>query len=135
MTDIPAEVFETVARDALHELATDPNRRALDALAGTDVLIPAMSGICYTSGRSRFVRFVLPVVESVNSAPAVHVFTSEERLFRAFPLVPCYRPVTLRQLAAHWPTEEVVLVIDAGHEDSLTLSAHEAQGFLARCLV
>ncbi|MCW7943215.1 hypothetical protein AAW14_14490 [Streptomyces hygroscopicus] len=135
MTEIPSEVFETVARDALHELATAPNCKALGALAGCDVLIPAVSGICYTSGRSGFVRFVLPVVESVNSAPAVMVFTSEERLFRAFPYVPCYRPVTLRQLAAHWPTDEVVLVIDAGDEDSLTLSAHEAQWFLARCLV
>ncbi|MGW7261373.1 hypothetical protein [Streptomyces sp. NPDC054834] len=61
---------------------------------------------------------MLPVVESVNSAPAVNVFTSGEQLFRAFPQVPCYRPGTLRQLAAHWPTGEVVLVIDAGHEDS-----------------
>ncbi|WP_159006865.1 hypothetical protein [Streptomyces sp. NRRL S-813] len=49
--------------------------------------------------------------------------------------MPCYRPVTLRQLAAHWPTDDVVLVIDAGDEESLTLSAREAQWFLAHCLV
>src|SRR5262249_29922933 len=101
MTEIPAEGFETVAGESLHELATAPNCRALGTLAGCDVLIPAVSGICSSSGRSGFVRFVLPVVEYVNSAPAVMVFTSEERLYRAFPHVPCYRPVTLRQLAAH----------------------------------
>ncbi|MFE9649307.1 SseB family protein [Streptomyces sp. NPDC006365] len=134
MTEIPAELFEAVARDALRDLARVPDSRALEALAGCDVLIPAVSGIRYTRGRSEFVRFVLPVIESVNFAPAVMVFTSEERLREAFPQVPCYRPVTLRQLAAYWPTDEVVLVIDAGNEDSLTLSAHEARWLLARCL-
>lgn len=65
------------------------------------------------------------------------MFTSEERLFRAFPQVPCYRPVTLRDLASRWPTDEVVLVIDAGDEDEdeLTLSAHRARWLLGRCLV
>jgi len=135
MTEIPPEVFEAVARDALRDLATAPSSRALEALAGCDVLVPAVSGIRYTHGHSEFVRLVLPVVESVNDAPKVMVFTSEQRLNRAFPQVPCYRPVTLRQLAAHWPTDEVVLVIDAGDEDSLTLSAHEARWLLARCLV
>ncbi|WP_316741318.1 SseB family protein [Streptomyces sp. MK7] len=135
MTEIPAEVFETVARGALHELATAPSRGALEALSGCDVLIPAVSAICYTSGRGGSMRFVLPVVERMNAAPAVMVFTSEERLLRAFPCVPCYRPVTLRQLAAHWPTGAVVLVIDAGDEESLTLSAREAQWFLAHCPV
>src|SRR5690349_17316392 len=110
MTEIPAEVFETVARDALHELATAPHREALRVLAACDVLIPAVSAVCYTSGRAGCVRFALPVVESVDSAPAVMVFTSERRLFRAFPQVTCYRRVTLRQLAAHWPTDKVVLV-------------------------
>ncbi|MGW3119005.1 SseB family protein [Streptomyces sp. NPDC001107] len=135
MTEIPAELFEAVARDALRDLGRAPDRLALEVLSGCDVLIPAVSGIRYARDRSEFVRFVLPVVESVQDAPAVMVFTSEERLLRAFPQVPCYRPVTLRQLAAHWPTDEVVLVIDAGDEDSLTLSAHEARWLLARCLI
>ncbi|MCI3269639.1 SseB family protein [Streptomyces cylindrosporus] len=135
MTEIPAEVFEAVARDALRDLATAPDSRALEALAGCDVLIPAVSGIRYTRGRGEYVRLVLPVIEGLNDAPKVMVFTSEERMLKAFPQVPCYRPVTLRQLAQHWPTDEVVLSIDAGHEDSLTLSAHEARWFLARCLV
>jgi len=95
MTEIPAEVFEAVARDALRDLATNPDARALEALAGCDVLIPAVSGIRYTRDHSEFVRFVLPVVESVNDAPAVMVFTSEERLLRAFPCVPCYRQAAL----------------------------------------
>ncbi|MEU6252341.1 SseB family protein [Streptomyces sp. NPDC047043] len=134
MNEIPAELFEAVARDALRDLATAPDRGALEALSGCDVLIPAVSGIRCTRDRSEFVRFVLPVIESVNDAPKVMVFTSEERFLSAFPQVPCYRPITLRQLAAHWPSDEVVLVIDAGHEDALTLSAHEARWLLARCL-
>ncbi|MEU6219765.1 SseB family protein [Streptomyces sp. NPDC047022] len=135
MTEIPAEVFETVARDALHELGSAPDLRALEALAGCDVLIPAIGGIRYTRNRSELVRLVLPVIESVDEAPAVMVFTSEERLFRAFPQVSCYRPVTLRDLASRWPTNEVVLVIDAGDEDELILSAHKARWLLGRCLV
>ncbi|WP_405582667.1 SseB family protein [Streptomyces sp. NBC_01092] len=135
MTEIPAEVFESVARKALEDLSTAPDLRALEALAGCDVLIPAIGGIRYTSHHSELVRLVLPVIESVDDAPAVMVFTSQERLFRAFPQVPCYRPVTLRDLASHWPAHEVVLVIDAGDEDELTLSAHKARWLLGHCLV
>ncbi|MXM62831.1 SseB family protein [Streptomyces sp. HUCO-GS316] len=135
MTEIPAEVFASVARKALEDLAAAPDLPALEALAGCDVLIPAIGGIRYTRNSSELVRLVLPVVESVSDAPAVMVFTSEERLFQAFPLVPCYRPVTLRDLASRWPTDEVVLVIDAGDEDELTLSAHHARWLLGRCLV
>lgn len=135
MAEIPAEVFETVARDALHDLGNAPDLRALEALAGCDVLIPAIGGIRYVRDRSEFVRLVLPVIESVSDLPAVMVFTSEERLLRAFPQVHCYRAVTLRDLASRWPTDEVVLVIDAGDEDELTLSAQKARWLLGRCLV
>jgi hypothetical protein len=135
MTEIPAEVFEAVAREALRDLAGVPDLRAWEALAGCDVLIPAIGGVRYAHGRAEFVRLVLPVVESVRRAPAVMVFTSEEALLRAFPQVPCYRRVTLNQLAAHWPTDEVMLVVDAGGENSLTLSAPEARRLLAGCSV
>ncbi|MEV6054254.1 SseB family protein [Streptomyces sp. NPDC052107] len=135
MTEIPAEVFELVARKALQDLSTAVDLSAMDALAGCDVLIPAIGGIRYTRDRSELVRLVLPVIESANDAPAVMVFTSEERLLRAFPQVPCYRAVTLRDLASRWPSDEVVLVIDAGDEDELTLSAHNARWLLGRCLV
>lgn len=135
MNEIPAEVFESVARKALQDLSTAVDLRALEALAGCDVLIPAIGGIRYTRDRKELVRLVLPVIESANDAPAVMVFTSEERLLRAFPQVTCYRPVTLRDLAFRWPTDEVVLVIDAGDEDELTLSAHRARWLLGRCLV
>ncbi|MFB6638063.1 SseB family protein [Streptomyces chartreusis] len=108
--------------------------RALEALAGCDVLIPAIGGLRYTGDRSELVRLVLPVIESACDVPAVMVFTSEE-LLRAFPQVPCHRPVTLRDLASRWPSDEVVLVIDAGDEDELTLSAHRARRLLGRCLV
>ncbi|WP_330355401.1 SseB family protein [Streptomyces chartreusis] len=117
--------------------------RALEALAGCDVLIPAIGGLRYTGDRSELVRLVLPVIESACDVPAVMVFTSQERLLRAFPQVPCHRPVTLRDLASRWPSDEVVLVIDAGDdagdededEDELTLSAHRARRLLGRCLV
>ncbi|MFE6939968.1 SseB family protein [Streptomyces chartreusis] len=132
---IPAEVFESVARKALEDLSTAVDLRALEALAGCDVLIPAIGGIRYTGDRSELVRLVLPVIESACDVPAVMVFTSEERLLRAFPQVPCYRAVTLRDLASRWPSDEVVLVIDAGDEDELTLSAHRARWLLGRCLV
>ncbi|GLW46529.1 hypothetical protein Stsp02_21910 [Streptomyces sp. NBRC 14336] len=135
MTEIPAEVFASVARSALHDLSSSADLPALEALAGCDVLIPAIGGIRYLRDRTELVRLVLPVVESVQGAPAVMVFTSEERLLDAFPLVPCYRPVTLRDLAGRWPSDDVVLVIDAGHEDELTLSAHRARWLLGRCLV
>ncbi|NUP63374.1 MAG: SseB family protein [Nonomuraea sp.] len=135
MTEIPAEVFASVARKALQDLSTAPDLRALEALAGCDVLIPAIGGIRYTPSSSELMRLVLPVVESVNDAPAVMVFTSEERLYAAFPQVPCYRPVTLRDLASRWPSKEVVLVIDAGDDDELTLSAHKARWLLGHCLV
>ncbi|MET8451881.1 SseB family protein [Streptomyces sp. NPDC005209] len=135
MTEIPAEVFEAVAREALRDLATAPDSRAPAALAGCDVLIPAIGGIRCTRGRAEFVRLVLPVIERVHDDPAVMVFTSEEEILRAFPQVPCYRPVTLRQLAAHWPTDEVMLVIDAGCEEALILSARDARRLLAGCVV
>ncbi|UXY30704.1 SseB family protein [Streptomyces sp. HUAS TT20] len=131
MNEIPAEVFEAVAREALRDLAGAPGLRAWEALAGCDVLIPAIGGFRYARGRAEFERLVLPVVESVRRAPAVMVFTSEEALLRAFPQVPCHRRVTLCQLAAHWPADEVMLVIDAGGENSLTLSAAEARRLLA----
>lgn len=92
MTEIPAEVFESVARKALEDLSTAPDLRALEALAGCDVLIPAIGGIRYTSHHSELVRLVLPVIESVDDAPAVMVFTSQERLFRAFPRCPATGP-------------------------------------------
>ncbi|MFJ3303657.1 SseB family protein [Streptomyces sp. NPDC086549] len=135
MTEIPAEVFEAVAREALRDLAEAPDPRVWEVLAGCDVLIPAIGGIGCSDGRTEFVRLVLPVVESVRRAPAVMVFTSEEELLRAFPQVPCYRCITLGQLAAHWPADEVVLVVDAGGEDSLTLSAPQARRLLAGCPV
>src|SRR5205814_1169894 len=64
MTEIPAELFEAGARDALRDLGRAPDRLALEVLSGCDVLIPAVSGIRYTRDRSEFVRFVLPVIES-----------------------------------------------------------------------
>ena len=80
MTEIPAEVFESVARKALEDLSTAVDLRALEALASCDVLIPAIGGLRYTGDRSELVRLVLPVIESACDVPAVMVFTSEERL-------------------------------------------------------
>ena len=52
MTDIPPEVFEMVAQDALNELAGGSGgAMAVKALAGCDVLLPAQSGFRYRAGR------------------------------------------------------------------------------------
>ncbi|MXM66113.1 hypothetical protein GR925_22355 [Streptomyces sp. HUCO-GS316] len=92
MTEIPARGLRIGGAEGSGR-STAPDLPALEALAGCDGLIPAIGGIRYTRNSSELVRLVLPVVESVSDAPAVMVFTSEERLFRAFPaatgLSPC----------------------------------------------
>jgi hypothetical protein len=61
------------------------------------------------------------------------VFASLAR--KALQDLSAYGPVILRDLASRWLSNEVVLVIDAGDEDELTLSAHTARWLLGRCLV
>ena len=83
---------------------------------------------------SELVRLVLPVIGKRQRRPRGHgLHLGGTRLLRAFPQVPCSRPGTLRDLASRWPSDEVVLVIDAGDEDELTLSARNARWLLGRC--
>ncbi|MFE7170415.1 hypothetical protein [Streptomyces sp. NPDC057616] len=51
MTEIPAEVFASVARKALQDLSTAPDLRVLEALAGCDVLIRRATKWCSSSTR------------------------------------------------------------------------------------
>ncbi|MEV6942510.1 hypothetical protein AB0N07_11005 [Streptomyces sp. NPDC051172] len=64
MTEIPPEVFETVAYDALREPADGTGGAvALEALTGYDVLLPALVGFHCPAGRPELGHLLLPTLE------------------------------------------------------------------------
>src|SRR5690606_41003683 len=78
---------------------------ALDALAGSDVLIPvpddAGDGEAADPGA-----VALPVLEQPGGTQVVPVFTSETEMAGLLPFVSRYRLVPLGALAAQWPAED-----------------------------
>ncbi|GGX75280.1 SseB family protein [Streptomyces minutiscleroticus] len=105
---------------------------ALDALAGSEVLVPVpedAEDAALTDPRT----VALPVLEEDGREPRVPVFTSEVRLAEVLPSVSRYRVVPLGTLAAQWPAVDApALTIDASSPHGLTLASDEVRTLLAR---
>ncbi|MBD0841533.1 MULTISPECIES: SseB family protein [unclassified Streptomyces] len=122
----------TPARRALDALAdNNEDRGALEALAGSDVLVPvpddAGDGDAADPGA-----VALPVIERPDGDPVVPVFTSEPAMAELLPFVGRYRLVPLGALASQWPADELSLTIDAGSPHPLTLTSEGVRTLLAR---
>ncbi len=110
-----------VVQQALHQLAS--NREdvvALGTLAASDVLLPVPENAPTPDGDEQ-TGITLPVYEQGDGIRLVPVFTSEERMARALPQVHSYRTVPLAVLGRGWPADDLVLSIDAGSPDTLTV--------------
>ncbi len=113
---------DNTAQAALHQLSGDnADEAALSALARSEVLLPDPSPAGPEDDGSREVQ--LPVFEQTDGAKLVPVFTSEDRLAQALPEIQRYRTVQLALLGTNWPSDDLVLAIDAGATDGLTFSA------------
>src|SRR5690606_1499801 len=117
------------ALDALTQNTEDA--AALDALAGSDVLIPvpddAGDGAAADPGAA-----ARPVRRPPGGTQAVPVFTSETGMAGLLPFVSRSRLVPLGALAAQWPAEELSLTIDGSSEHRLTLTSEGVRTLLAR---
>jgi len=64
----------------------------------------------------------LPVYEQEDGKQLVPVFTSETRMAEALPSTRRYRLVQLAALSGAWPSDELILSIDTGNPDALSIS-------------
>ena len=113
------------AQRALHEIANgSENVIALSTLAVSEVLLPVPGIDEYPGGAEpeppREIQ--LPVYEQEDGRQLVPVFTSESRMADALPSTQRYRLVQLAALGGAWPSDELILSIDTGNEDSLSIS-------------
>jgi hypothetical protein len=112
----------TPAGAALHRLAVDnEDVSALGALATSDVLVPDVSDPAKDNGDARVVK--LPVAEQPDGRQFVPTFTSERRLVDALPSVGRFRRVPLAVLLRMWPSDELMLAVDPGTAEGITLPA------------
>lgn len=129
MTD-DANDGTTRAGNALHRLALDhDDPTALGALATSDVLVPDVSDPARDNGDARVVR--LPVAEQPDGQQFVPTFTSERRLVDALPSVGRYRRVPLAALLRTWPAGDLMLAVDPGTEEGITLPAEGVRALAA----
>lgn len=132
MTDMPQQSPDgnaSPAQQALTTLAgTSDDVAALDTLAASDVLVPVPAG---AQDPEQPDQVMLPVIEQ-DGEHQVPVFTSEPRLAQALPGVENYLKIPLGVLAARWPSDDVMLTIDAGVPEALTLPAEGVRTLLAR---
>ena len=119
-----AEALTTLARDA-----TDTD--ALDALAGSDVLVPVPDDATEEDAANPNA-VALPVLEQPDGEETVPVFTSETEMADLLPFVSRYRIVPLGALASQWPTSDLTLTIDAASPHGLTLNSEGVRTMLAR---
>ncbi|MET9444292.1 SseB family protein [Streptomyces sp. NPDC006610] len=117
------------ALDALVENTED--RAALDALAGSDVLIPVPDDVPEEDATDP-TALALPVLEEPGGRPVVPVFTSELEMAELLPFVSRYRMVPLGALASQWPSDDLSLTIDASSAHGLTLTSDGVRSLLAR---
>ncbi|MFI0719225.1 SseB family protein [Streptomyces sp. NPDC021224] len=111
------------AQRALHEIATgSENVVALSTLAVSDVLLPVPGTDEQPSGAELPREIQLPVYEQDDGRQLVPVFTSETRMAEALPTTRRYRLVQLAALSGAWPSDELILSIDTGNADSLSIS-------------
>jgi hypothetical protein len=131
--EIPAnDQNATPARQALDALAVNTeDSRALDTLAGSEVLVPVPDDASQEDDRDPGA-VALPVLEQPDGDPVVPVFTSEVEMAGLLPFVSRYRLVPLGALASQWPADDLSLTIDAGSEHPLTLTSEGVRSLLAR---
>ncbi|TLS43313.1 SseB family protein [Streptomyces montanus] len=104
---------------------------ALDALAGSEVLVPVPDDADDDTAADP-TTVALPVLEQDGETPLVPVFTSELRMAELLPYVSRYRVVPLGALASQWPTGDLSLTIDASSPHGLTLNSEGVRTLLAR---
>ncbi|GGM08457.1 hypothetical protein GCM10010129_60480 [Streptomyces fumigatiscleroticus] len=122
----------TPAQQALDVLAENTgDAAALDALAGSDVLIPVPDDVSEEDVANPDA-VALPVLEQPGGRPVVPVFTSELEMIELLPFVSRYRLVPLGALAAQWPADDLSLSIDASSEHCLTLTSEGVRTLLVR---
>ncbi|MGW0080949.1 SseB family protein [Streptomyces sp. NPDC003393] len=131
--DTPAhDNTPTLAQRALDVLAENAeDTAALDALAGSDVLIPVPDDVSDEEATNPSA-VALPVLEQPGGVPVVPVFTSELEMSELLPFVSRYRMVPLGALASQWPAEDLSLTIDASSPHGLTLTSEGVRTLLAR---
>lgn len=114
------------AQRALHEIASgSENVIALSTLAVSEVLLPVPAVDDYPEGveGAEMPREIqLPVYEQEDGRQLVPVFTSETRMAEALPTTRRYRMVQLAALSGAWPSDELILSIDTGNADALSIS-------------
>ncbi|MCL2554915.1 MAG: SseB family protein [Actinomycetia bacterium] len=114
------------AQRALHEIAHgSENVVALSTLAVSEVLLPVPGVDEYPDGAggAELPREIqLPVYEQDDGRQLVPVFTSESRMAEALPATRRYRLIQLAALSGAWPSDELILSIDTGSDDALSIS-------------
>jgi hypothetical protein len=126
MTDINSDGALPPAQRALHEIAQgSENVIALSTLAVSEVLLP-VPGVeelpAGVNGAELPREIQLPVYEQEDGRQLVPVFTSETRMADALPSTRSYRLVQLSALSGAWPSDELILSIDTGSPDALSIS-------------
>ncbi|MBM9507075.1 SseB family protein [Actinacidiphila acididurans] len=127
MTDINPDGALPPAQRALHEIAHgSENVVALSTLAVSEVLLPVPGVDEYPesmgSGAELPREIQLPVYEQEDGRQLVPVFTSETRMAEALPTTRRYRLIQLAALSGAWPSDELILSIDTGSPDALSIS-------------
>lgn len=126
MTDINPDGALPPAQRALHEIAHgSENVIALSTLAVSEVLLPVPAADEFPEGvdGADLPREIqLPVYEQEDGRQLVPVFTSETRMAEALPSTHRYRLVQLAALSGAWPSDELILSIDTGSPDALSIS-------------
>ncbi|OIJ98435.1 SseB family protein [Streptomyces colonosanans] len=132
--DIPdRNHHQTAAQEALTTLAAHAeDADALDALAGSDVLVPVPDDATEEEAANPNT-VALPVLEQPDGEQTVPVFTSETEMADLLPFVSRYRLVPLGALASQWPSaSDLTLTIDAASPHGLTLNSDGVRTLLVR---
>ncbi len=127
MTDINPDGALPPAQRALHEIAHgSQNVIALSTLAVSEVLLPVPGADESAGGAADGAQapreIQLPVYEQEDGRQLVPVFTSETRMAEALPATRRYRLVQLAALSGAWPSDDLILSIDTGSADALSIS-------------
>lgn len=123
--DISPDGAQPPAQRALHEIANgSENVVALSTLAVSDVLLPVPGSEEQPGGAEAELppEIQLPVYEQNDGRQLVPVFTSESRMAEALPTTRRYRLVQLAALSGAWPSDDLILSIDTGNADALSIS-------------
>lgn len=126
MTDITPDGNLPPAQRALREIAHgSEDVIALSTLAVSEVLLPvpgADDSPDGVDGAEPPRQIQLPVYEQPDGRQLVPVFTSETRMADALPTTHRYRLVQLAALSGSWPSDDLILSIDTGSPDALSIS-------------